>query len=65
MADWAGEFGDEYTKRNAELADRTKFFQRFLKYDITDAFEIGCNIGTNLKVLEKFGIEYDEKYIWA
>ena len=57
MDDWAGKFGDDYTKRNAELADRSKFFQRFLKYDIAEAFEIGCNIGTNLKVLEKLGVE--------
>lgn len=57
MADWQGQFGDMYTQRNAELADRTKFFQRFLKYEIVSAFEIGCNIGTNMKVLEKLGIE--------
>jgi len=57
MADWQGTFGDQYTMRNAELADRTKFFQRFLKYEIVDAFEIGCNIGTNMKVLERLGIE--------
>ena len=57
MADWEGAFGDEYTVRNAELADRTRFFQRFLKYDIVDAFEIGCNIGTNMKVLEKLGVD--------
>ena len=57
MADWQGTFGDQYTMRNAELADRTKFFQRFLKYEIVDAFEIGCNIGTNMKVLEKLGVE--------
>jgi len=57
MADWAGEFGNQYTIRNAELADRTKFFRRFLKYDIVTAFEIGCNIGTNLKVLGNLGVE--------
>jgi len=57
MADWEGDFGDQYTIRNAELADRTKFFQRFLRYEIVDAFEIGCNIGTNMKVLEKLGVD--------
>lgn len=57
MADWAGDFGREYTIRNAQLADRTLFFKRFLKYGITNVFEIGCNIGTNLKVFEKFDIE--------
>jgi pseudaminic acid biosynthesis-associated methylase len=47
-ADWAGEFGDEYTDRNQDLPDRTEFFNTLKPYQITNVFEVGCNIGTNL-----------------
>ena len=54
MADWAGQFGDEYNDRNAPDIDiRAKFFKRIIEetlsgWFIDSVFEIGCNVGTNL-----------------
>lgn len=57
MADWEGQFGDEYTARNMYIPNRGKFFRRFLKYNIGTVFEIGCNWGPNLQAWEAEGID--------
>lgn len=57
MADWAGEFGNEYTQRNMFLPDRGEFFERLVTRGVKTAFEIGCNWGPNLQALESVGIE--------
>jgi spore coat polysaccharide biosynthesis protein SpsF len=55
---WQGKFGDEYTKRNSDLAfflRRKRFFTALLgKHpDIKTVLEIGSNIGGNLFVLNE------------
>jgi len=57
MADWEGEFGNDYTVRNLYVPDRGMFFKRFLKYSINTVFEIGCNWGPNLQAWESIGVE--------
>lgn len=57
MADWSGEFGNEYTARNMFLPDRGEFFERFVTRGIKTAFEIGCNWGPNLQAMEACGID--------
>jgi pseudaminic acid biosynthesis-associated methylase len=53
MADWAGNFGDDYTVRNGELPWRDKFWSKVLPKDITTVHEIGCNIGANLEAIRR------------
>ena len=54
MADWSGEFGDAYTGRNSPDARlRAEFFTTLSKWDIDTAFEVGCNIGTNMIAVEE------------
>jgi len=57
MADWSGEFGEQYTARNMQVPDRRKFFQWILRNEIATAFEIGCNWGANLQELEAENID--------
>jgi len=54
---WAGEFGDEYIKRNISpelLASNTNFFSKIvdLTFQINSILEFGANIGLNLSVLK-------------
>ena len=56
MADWAGDFGNDYTERNMAIMDRRTFFSRFMHYEIRNAFEIGCNWGANLMALESLDV---------
>lgn len=70
---WIGEFGDEYIERNRSkelLASNLHFFSAFLEHTktISHVFEVGCNIGMNLKALqllapniEMSGIEINKK----
>lgn len=53
MADWAGEFGDEYTERNAAIPPRDTFWNEVLPKDATTVLEIGCNFGANLKAIQR------------
>lgn len=52
---WEGKFGDEYIKRNSDVAffaKRRKFFEKILnQYKINSVLEIGCNVGANLKII--------------
>ncbi len=53
---WAGEFGDDYCRRNAGeqwVANNTAFFARILArtHDISSIIEFGSNTGLNLKAL--------------
>lgn len=55
---WRGKFGDDYTRRNADLSlfrKRKKFFKELLAKheEIKSILEIGCNIGGNLLVLRE------------
>jgi len=45
---WEGPFGDAYTERCKEIADRTEFWKNILKFHPRYILEIGCNIGANL-----------------
>ncbi len=54
---WSGKFGTDYIERNRSrelLASNLHLFSRVLERSepIGDAFEIGCNIGMNLRALE-------------
>lgn len=51
---WAGEFGDDYVKRNeGHYEHRGSYWNDMLdRYDITSALEVGCNIGGNLEWLQ-------------
>ena len=72
---WAGEFGNNYIKRNMSkqlLASNINFFSNSLKntYKIKDCIEFGSNIGMNLKAigslypnLNKYAIEINNKAI--
>lgn len=59
---WIGEFGDEYTDRNNDELFKNKynFFSNILgKIDIGSVFEIGCNRGINLDVINRFNGDID------
>jgi pseudaminic acid biosynthesis-associated methylase len=70
---WAGDFGDEYISRNNSdklLAANLDFFSKALKSagKLNTCFEIGANIGMNLRALKTlfpeinpFGIEINNK----
>ncbi|MBL8575202.1 MAG: pseudaminic acid biosynthesis-associated methylase [Hyphomicrobiaceae bacterium] len=52
---WAGEFGDEYVNRNRyDISATLAMFSRILSkaYNVNGLFEIGCNIGQNLRALK-------------
>lgn len=56
---WAGEFGNEYIKRNNSqdiLAMKIKCFSRMLKSvtggDVNSCLELGANVGLNLQALK-------------
>jgi pseudaminic acid biosynthesis-associated methylase len=53
MADWAGQFGNDYTDRNGEIPWRDEFWASVLPKDIATVHEIGCNIGTNLEAIQR------------
>ncbi len=51
---WAGEFGDAYVARNRyDIAATLAMFARILRHShgIGSIFELGCNIGQNLRAL--------------
>jgi len=55
---WAGDFGDEYTRRNrgqAVVAANTAFFARILSHlpKVASVVELGANIGMNLLALRR------------
>ena len=67
-ARWGGLFGDEYTDRNQPSAEkRAEFFKIFASYDVKSAFEVGCNVGTNLEAMalatgaEVYGCDINNK----
>jgi SAM-dependent methyltransferase len=50
---WAGEFGDEYIKRNSNLPDRSQFWNLIMhRYKPKSFLEVGCNIGHNLRYVK-------------
>lgn len=52
---WAGEFGDEYVSRNRyDISATLAMFSRILSrtHDVASLFELGCNIGQNLRALK-------------
>jgi pseudaminic acid biosynthesis-associated methylase len=66
---WAGEFGDAYTERNADVArGRGDFWHRLLHgRDVGSALEVGCNVGANLRWIAEwvdparvFGVDVNE-----
>lgn len=64
---WEGEFGDEYTERNKNLASRCDFWTMLNEYQIFNALEVGCNCGRNLLDIETVtdiecvGLDMNEK----
>jgi pseudaminic acid biosynthesis-associated methylase len=53
LAFWAGEFGDEYTRRNqVDWRARIPFWQEIMhRTGARSAFEVGCNAGWNLSAI--------------
>lgn len=50
---WAGEFGNEYIKRNSNVPDRSEFWNRIMqRYKPRTVLEVGCNIGHNLRFIK-------------
>lgn len=52
---WAGEFGDEYVSRNRyDISATLAMFSKILSkaHDVSSIFELGCNIGQNLRALK-------------
>src|SRR3990172_2156670 len=51
---WAGDFGDDYTKRNrVDWRARIPFWDRIVQITgIRSAFEVGCNAGWNLSAIK-------------
>lgn len=70
---WAGQFGDEYTRRNATPASQRRgFFESILRraVGVTTVCELGANRGDNLAALCEIapnlaltGVEVNEKAI--
>lgn len=61
---WAGDFGNEYLKRNAgdELVTASMMvFGKILRSapNINSILELGCNIGLNLEALKKINGKFD------
>ena len=57
MADWSGEFGNQYNERNSDLDSRFSFWSKIVNaYDIDNVLEIGCNYGRNLLDLRETGV---------
>lgn len=52
---WAGEFGDEYIKRNSLLPPRDMFWNMILYRfrPLKSILEVGCNIGHNLRYIKQ------------
>lgn len=52
---WAGEFGDEYIKRNSNLPPRDQFWNMIAhRYrGVESVLECGCNIGHNLRYIKQ------------
>lgn len=63
---WAGEFGNAYTERNLNAAEgRRPFWRELVRwYGISDALEVGCNIGANLvhldELIEAAGVDVNQ-----
>lgn len=66
---WSGDFGTEYTERNAEAgASRAPFWRDVLSgLDVATALEVGCNLGANLRWIADelepgsvFGVDVNE-----
>lgn len=66
---WAGNFGDAYTKRNADSwRARGEFWNGFLRRFVVDTvLEVGCNVGANLRWVAEsvdpagvFGVDVNE-----
>ena len=55
---WEGDLGDDYTRRNLEVADRSAFFETLSEYGLENIFELGCNVGANLEAIEKSLMSY-------
>lgn len=61
---WAGDFGDEYIKRNNDdrlLASSAMLFGRILKSapGVKSLIELGCNIGLNLAALHRINSTFE------
>jgi pseudaminic acid biosynthesis-associated methylase len=52
---WSGEFGDAYVNRNRyDIGASVAMFGRILSkaFDVSSVFELGCNIGQNLRAIK-------------
>lgn len=66
---WAGEFGNEYIKRNSNVPDRSEFWNRMMRrYKPESVLEVGCNIGHNLRYIKAavpkasiYGVDVNEE----
>src|SRR5690606_1989630 len=61
---WAGEFGDEYARRNRGehwIAANQALFSRVLRSapGVKSIAELGCNIGLNLQALHRINADFD------
>jgi pseudaminic acid biosynthesis-associated methylase len=58
---WSGDFGDDYTERNAvEGTGRRAFWEALLaRYSAPRVLEVGCNVGANLQWInaDTYGVD--------
>lgn len=68
---WSGDFGNEYVDRNrVDWRKREHFWSGVIPADAQSVLEVGCNIGSNLKVIralrgdmECVGVDVNQKAI--
>lgn len=58
---WAGEFGNEYIKRNQDFTDNIPLFAKIFSYstEVNSVIEFGANIGLNLKAMRMLKRDLD------
>jgi pseudaminic acid biosynthesis-associated methylase len=56
MSIWAGEFGNEYTKRNRDVSAYTRvdIWQSLIPRGCESILEVGANVGKNLEAINTF-----------
>jgi SAM-dependent methyltransferase len=68
VKDWAGRFGNEYTKRGIDTSGRSQFWNALIdRHKIASVLEVGCGDGANLADMEvtAIGVDVNETALQA